>query len=1153
LQTKPAEICGDYQGPRRQVLVGGVVYRSPRRQAARSAEIDRPDCRLRSAGLSARRSRFSLLFFALILLCASTGTISIWSQEPPSTPAAPVTTTANPPAFSVPDAANNSVLALDGLTVQHISFEGVPADRLTPLPGHLDQAEGAPLSADNLKKTLRQLYATGLYDSIQVQASREAQASRQAAGVALTFVGTPRTFIGTVSVDGAIGPTMNTQLERASQLQAGTRFTQAKMLRAVQQMRSTLEDNGYHEARITQTITPHAEQQLADVAFRVVSGPRARVGKIVVTGDSGMNLEEFRRHANLRPGAHVDHDIVNRALDGVLREYQKQNRLEADVKLESAKYNSATKAVDYSFTANRGPVVKVEVKGAAVGADRVKHLVPIFEEGSVDEDLLNEGNRRLRDFFQRQGYFDVKVDHQSQAPASNQPVSGQPVSGQPASKLPSNDRVDILYTIQLGPRRRVEKVSVDGNHYFDSATLTNLLSVHTAGVIDRHGVYSQALVSADVSAIQGVYQSNGFAHVKVTPETSTPETVIADNPSPAGPQTPIDHSAPLQVIYHIVEGPQLRVGTLGIDGNSHIATTTLTALMNTALGQPLSPLSLAGDHDAIVTDYYSRGFDQATVTIAQQTETSDSSKVDVVFHVDEGEQLFVRDVSLTGLVFTRPQTVARAITLHAGDPLNRTALSDTQRNLYDFALFNEVNVAVENPDGGAPQKTILLQTVEARRWTLTPGIGFEAQTGQPQNNCAGATAGGVKCNPNGKTGVSPRVLADITRNGLFGRDQSVSLRGTYGLLEQSAGIQYQIPHLQGNPNFGFTFSGGYANSLDVSTYVASRLEAAFRFTQNFNRPGSWLSRANTFVYEIDFRRVKVSASSLQVYPGEISLLSTATRVGGPAFTWIRDTRDLAMDARRGTYTSFQEFLSDRFFGAEAEFNRIDTSNSSYYSFDKGRYVVARNTRYGQIRAFGSGANGIIPLPERLYAGGAVSLRGFSQNAAGPRDPETGFQIGGAGALTNSTELRLPPPTLPWLSNTVSFVIFHDMGNVFTNAGDAWASALRVRQPDSAACRTLTYGSSTNPPEPNGPYTSTGRQGQCSFNDFSHSLGLGLRYHTPVGPIRFDVSYNLNPPIYPVNINYSTPISATTPLGPYQAPYVGQSPHINFFFSLGQAF
>ena len=200
-------------------------------------------------------------------------------------------------------------------------------------------------------------------------------------------------------------------------------------------------------------------------------------------------------------------------------------------------------------------------------------------------------------------------------------------------------------------------------------------------------------------------------------------------------------------------------------------------------------------------------------------------------------------------------------------------------------------------------------------------------------------------------------------------------------------------------------------------------------------------------------------------------------------------------------------------------------------------MLARNTRYGQIRAFGTGSSELIPLPERLYAGGPVSLRGFSQNAAGPRDPETGYQIGGAGALINSTELRLPPPTLPWFGNTVSFVIFHDMGNVFTNAGDAWASALRVRQPDSA--RLQKCGDQPNDsdqyPKPHALHgtgrTSTGQQGLCSFNDFSHALGAGLRYHTPVGPIRFDFSYNLNPPIYPVNINYSIPTPPANPLIP----------------------
>ena len=90
---------------------------------------------------------------------------------------------------------------------------------------------------------------------------------------------------------------MNTELQRASQLEAGTRMTQAKMLRAVEQMRTALEQNGYFGATITQTITPHPNEQLADIAFRVVSGIRARVGQVTVTGDSGMSLETFRRHA----------------------------------------------------------------------------------------------------------------------------------------------------------------------------------------------------------------------------------------------------------------------------------------------------------------------------------------------------------------------------------------------------------------------------------------------------------------------------------------------------------------------------------------------------------------------------------------------------------------------------------------------------------------------------------------------------------------------------------------------------------------------------------------------------------------------------------------------------------------------------------------
>jgi outer membrane protein assembly complex protein YaeT len=1030
---------------------------------------------------------------------------------------AALTTSSQAPLDTLPD----PISRWAGLPVRKLSFEGVDAVRLDPLPSQLAQAEGKPLNPENLRQSLRQLYATGLFETIQVEGSSFQD------GVALVFRGTPRTFIGTVSVDGLKGATLNTQLQRASQLEPGARFSTSKLTRAVEQMRQALTDNGFHEPAIHQTLMPHPQEQLIDIAFQVDSGPQARIGTIQLSGDSGMTADEFRRHAHLKISAHVDHDTVNRALSGVLKFYRGQERLEAEIKLDSENYDPASRKTSFRFTANRGPLVKVVVEGASISPWHIKRVIPIYEEGTVDDDLLNEGNRRLRDYYQRQGFFDIKVDHVFQSTSA--------------------EKLAILYKVQLGSRRRLDKVSVTGNHYFDSATLKQLLSAHAADPIDRHGTYSQALVAADVNALQAVYQNNGFSKVKVIPETSTPETVTADPGAPlpeAAAPAGKNKTAPLSLVYRIDEGRQQRVGTVEIEGTEAVNTKRLSQLLNTTPGQLLSPQNLAMDRDALLTDYLSRGFRKVAVDVSEKVETADPDKLDVVFRINEGQQVFVRNVLLTGLHYTHPETVARAIQLHPGDPLNETALMDTQRNLYEFALFNEVDTSVQNPNGGETKKTILLQAVEAKRWALTYGFGFEAQTGTPQYNCGGIIASGAICNPNGKTGVSPRVLVDITRNNLFGREQSASLQATYGLLEQKINLLFQDPHFEGNRNFGLALSGGYANSLDVTTYVASKLDAGLRWTQSFLTPGSFFSKANTLVYEFNFRRVKVEADSLQVAPGEIALLSTATRVAGPSLTWIRDTRDSPLDAHRGTYTSFQEFLSDPAFGAQAGFNRLDVSNSSYYSFNKGRYVLARNTRYGQERAFGKPQEELIPLPERLYAGGATSMRGFSINAAGPRDPATGFPIGGAGALINSTELRLPPPTLPWLGDTLSFVLFHDMGNIFTNASDAWASALRVRQPNRSACLNTTLPNGPN--QPPGPVTSTGWQGACSFNYFSHAIGVGLRYHTPAGPIRLDFSYNLNTPIYPVPFNYSLS-------QPGSQPTVGEASHFNFFFSLGQTF
>jgi outer membrane protein assembly factor BamA len=616
------------------------------------------------------------------------------------------------------------------------------------------------------------------------------------------------------------------------------------------------------------------------------------------------------------------------------------------------------------------------------------------------------------------------------------------------------------------------------------------------------------------------------------------------------------------VVVTVDEGAQKKFGAITLAGVDPAREKGVRVLLNSQTGQPFSLITLSGDRDAILSYYLSHGFEQARIDVKQQAESPERTAV--TLNVTEGEQVSVDRVLESGRVHTRPNVIARQVTIHAGDPLDQSALLETQRKLYGLALFNEVTTAVQNPDGDAPQKNVLLQLNEARRWNVTYGFGLEAETGTPKQGTINPASASLLKLPadaiysqNGKTGVSPRISLDVSRINLRGSDNSLTLHTSYGLLEEVANLTLLNPHFFGKENLSDSISGGYSNVQNITTFQASTLQGNYRITQK-------VGRTDTFIYDFEFRRVEVNAATLQVSANLIPQLSEPVRVGGPGITWFHDKRDPGpLDATKGSYTSVQDFFASSKFGSETNFNRTDVTNSTYYAFGKHKYVLARNTRLGFETTFGSNPNigsascatnyqatitttnpttttpvgpvvnlletnascNAVPLPERLYAGGATSDRGFPINGAGPRDLQTGYPVGGNGVIVNSTELRLPAVTLPYLGESLSFVAFHDMGNVFAHVSDMFPSVAHYRQPDQQSCANVSRAFGT-----------------CNFNYFSHAVGLGARYKTPVGPIRLDFSYNLNPPVYPVIYDFSG-----------AAPYEGQASHFNFFFSIGQAF
>ena len=1032
------------------------------------------------------------------------------SAAAPSVAAAQTAEEAKPPSGTVA-----SLASWKGLRVDGVEFRGVVFAAKDPLPGQLPQQAGEPLDPAKVTASVRRLFASGRYRDIRVMGERNG------AGATLIYAGTPRYFVGRVTIAGVKDERLASSLEYATKLQPGAPFTDADVPAGTEGVRQALQNSGYFQATITpQTAVDDAGSQVS-VTYTVNIGPQARVGAVTLEGkDAGFSTDDFRKKAGLKQGRKVGRETVSNALTKVRKQYQKRDRLEATTTLRQLTYNQARKQVDYDFNASQGPLVKVVVEGAKLSQSRLKLLVPIFQEGTVDNDLVNEGTFNIKDFLFQEGYFDATVTVR---------VEG---AGTPSER--------VVYSVNEGVKHKVASVTIVGNHYFDTDLLKERMQVAKSDAYLRNGRYSPQLMKADTDSILAVYRANGFGKATISTATKDVDT------SKSGRKLKVPEIA---VVVTIAEGQQQKFGTVVLTGVDSSREKNVKALLNSQTGQPYSLITLSGDRDAILDYYLSHGFAEAKVAVKQQTESGGAAKMDVVLDVTEGQQVFVDQVLLSGVVHTRPSVVGKQITVHAGDPLDQSALLNTQRNLYGLALFNEVNSAVQNPNGDDPLKNVVLQLSEARRWDVTYGFGFEAETGTPASGVINPASAALLQVPagsysqNGKTGVSPRVSLDVSRINLRGTDQSLTLHSSYGLLEEVATLTLQTPHFRGKQQLSSSVSGGYSNVQNITTFQASTLQGDYRITEK-------VKRADTLIYNFEYRRVAVNKATLQVSANLIPQLSQPVRVGGPGITWFHDTRDPSpLAAVRGSYTSVQEFFASSKFGSQANFNRADVTNSTYYRFGKHQYVLARNTRMGFETTFGANPNAsstscvgalletnascnAVPLPERLYAGGATSHRGFGINDAGPRDLQTGYPVGGNAVFVNSTELRLPAFTLPYVGDSVGFVLFEDMGNTFAHVGDMFPSFTHFHQPDQQTCANV------GPPQVTKAYPF----GTCNFNYFSHAVGLGARYKTPLGPIRLDFSWNLNPPVYPVIYDFNN-----------NPPYQGQAGHFNFFFSIGEAF
>lgn len=1027
----------------------------------------------------------SLAGLALVLFCAPHGAAASLASDPPKQSAAP-------------PAQVGSATAYQGKTVEEIRFPGIssPTDqkRLLDL---IPQQAGAPLDRELLRQSIQKLFATGRFTDIQAEVTTTRD------GVILSFQTTPTLFVGSVTVEGAPSRPTSSQIINASKLQLGDAFSRDRMDRALTSIRQLMESNGYYKSTVTEHEEVDNDRQQITIALQVQAGTQARVGEVNVNGDAGFTPKQVRDIAKLRPGDAVTAQRVTNALDRLRKKYQKQNRLLAQVSIASRNYQPETNRVNYTLEIAPGPKVEILSEGFKVSRGVLKQNVPIFEENAVDEDLLNEGRRNLLNYMQSRGYFEAKV-------------------GLRKHSDPDRGDLQLIFTIEPGLRHKLVKIEIAGNKYFRTEDLRSRMQVQTSSRVFTHGRLSQALLSADIRGLENLYRNNGFLSTKITSN-------VLD--SYEGKENEF------AVEIKVEEGPQTLVGSFKIEGNHAFTEQQLRPeVLQTTPGQPYAEATIAQDRDNLLNYYYNHGFPQANFEASAQPVPNEPNRMAVVYNIHEGDQVFVDHVYVSGLYYTRPAVVQRDVQVKPGDPLSQIDMLDTQRRLYDLGLFSQVDTAVQNPNGNVRDKNVLINVQEAKRYTFNYGVGLEFQTGQPSSIGTNQALG--------QTGVSPRVSLDVTRINFRGQDHTITFKADVGGLQQRGLLSYSAPRWFNSSNWTLSLTAFYDNTLDVTTFASQRLEGSVQLEQK-------ISKASTLDYRFTYRRVK--ASDIEISPALIPLLSLPARVGEPGFSYIRNKRDNDLDSTKGSYTTVDAGVAASYFGSEADFSRILVQNTTYHAFGKNRppdkkYVLARSLRVGVESAFGNTVilqpgqvcsnptvtscpnESIIPLPERFFSGGGNSDRGFGLNQAGPRDPITGFPLGGSALFLNNLELRFPPTPLPFFQDNISFAVFWDAGNVFTTSREMLDNLLRWSQKDPQLClQQSTYQ-------------------QCNFSYISHAIGVGVHYKTPIGPVRFDFGYNLNPPAFS---SFQTVTGST---GQETNVFVPQHvPHFNVYFSIGQSF
>ncbi|HEX5759787.1 MAG TPA: POTRA domain-containing protein [Thermoanaerobaculia bacterium] len=830
------------------------------------------------------------------------------------------------------------------------------------------------------------------------------------------------------------------------------------------------------------------------VVVAIVLRPQVRVERVRLEGELGLAEGELRRTVPQRAGDPLIEDRVVRGVYELQDLYRERGYLHSEVRVRAA-IDEATRRAEVIYQIASGPrarVGTVAFEGETAPftpAQLIQRLAAKpgepYGRGRVRDDA-----ERLQGWLVEQGYRTARVDPPAERPDA------------------AAGTVHLTYPLVVGPQVVLQVAGADAKRLRKQGLLP---------FMEEHG-YDEALLLQAVERIEEHYQRQGHYQVRVDSSEEARDGVLAvaltivpgpvftlqevdftgnqsfdderlqelmtvserrllslgsgrlveeeleadlDNvrrfyalqgfaEARVGPPVVRQRGRDLLLEVPVEEGVRRRVGALDFSNVQSLDPDGLRRRLPLREQGPFHPLLLDQALAALRAAYADAGYAEAQVS-ARANWNPDETVVDLVFEVIEGPQTLVDRVIVRGNRATESEVIRRTLGVERGAPISETRLLELERDLYQLGIFSSVEVELTRAGLGGAQRDLLVRVEEGRPRRVTYGLGYEYNGDDHEQS-------------------GPRGGVSFGHGNLWGK--AVSLRADLRLSEfdQSTRLIVDQPYV-GRLGVPLTSSLFYFHETK-DHWEVDRYGTRFESVESFGdrRVGLALD------YRIVETRLDPGFGLIDVDEREDRPYQLSSLV--PSFLW--DRRDDPVLASEGWSTLAQLQYAFPAFGTDGDFLKLFVQQTQYLRLGRAG-VVAASARFGGIEPFAELPEDDPELPEelpssdifideRFFAGGQTTHRAYERDDLGirgetliPRPREAGFaEVGGNGLFLFNLEYRFP------IAGAFGGTLFYDAGNVWAD----W--------------RSIDWG------------------------EVKEGIGVGVRYLSPIGPLRLDAGWKLDP-------------------------------------------